>query len=140
MVAQATKIFPISILALLIGFLPARADDQTDIRTVITSQTRALSEGDASTAFSYATPNIQDRFVSPEFFMAMVKTGYSALIGPQKFEVTEIETSGDQAVARARVVTNESKVFFAIYPLIRQPDGSWKIDGCFMQPMEGEAL
>ena len=140
MVAQVSKIFPILILAFLIGFLPARADDQTDIRTVITSQTRALSAGDASTAFSYATPNIQDRFVSPEIFMAMVKTGYSALIGPQKFEVTEIETSGDQAVARARVVTSESKVFIAIYPLIRQPDGSWKIDGCFMQPMEGKAL
>ena len=140
MVARVSKISPIIVLAVLIGFLPARADDQTDIRTVITSQTRALSEGDANTAFSYATPNIRERFVSPEFFMAMVKTAYSALIGPQKFEVTEIETSGNQAVARARVVTSESKVFFAIYPLIRQPDGSWKIDGCFMQPMEGKTL
>ena len=128
------------VIALIAFCFPSMADDKSEIRNVISNQVRALSDDNARAAFNYATPSIQARFVSADFFINMVKASYPALINPQKFEVRDVETSGRKGVARARVVTNDGKVFLSIYPMVQQADGEWRIDGCYMQPMQGQAL
>ncbi len=136
----ASRYLVSAIFAALIAFGGvARADDAADIRAVIESQTAALSAGDAKRAFGYATPNIQSRFGSSAVFMHMVEQGYSALIRPTVFEVEDVETRGDRAAARAFLVAGDGRVYRAVYPLARQPNGEWRIDGCFLTPAEDKA-
>ena len=126
--------------ASLLAWSAARADAPSEIRAVINDQVAALSEGDARRAFSHATPNIQSRFGSSEYFMAMVENGYSALIRPKSFEIEDVKTEGDKAAARAYVVAADGRAFYAVYPLARQPDGQWRIDGCFLEAAPGRSL
>lgn len=136
--------FPIAlVLAMMVAFggvSAARADDQSDIRSVIEAQTAAISAGDAHAAFGYATPNIQSRFGSSAMFMTMVENGYAALIKPRAFMVEEVMTEGDKAAARAHVVAADGRVYKAVYPLKRLPNGDWRIDGCYMERADGQSL
>ncbi|MGZ0189456.1 MAG: DUF4864 domain-containing protein [Alphaproteobacteria bacterium] len=118
----------------------ALADDATDIRTIIEDQTAAISAGDGQRAFGYATPMIQARMGSPEAFLRMVESGYSALIDPSVFRIDDVELLGDQAAARAHVVAKDGRVFKAVYPLKKQPSGEWRIDGCYLEPLSDRAV
>lgn len=104
------------------------------------AQIAALAASDAETAFSYATPHIQKVFGSPENFLVMVKLSYSALIDAEVFEVETVAAEGDHAAVRAHVVGKDGRAFKAIYPLLLQPDGAWRIDGCYLQTTDGQSL
>ncbi len=119
----------------------ARADSvEAAVRAVVEAQVAALAAGDAEEAFSYATPDIQKRFGSAENFLAMVRLSYSALIKAEVFEVEAVEAQGQHGAVRAHVVGKGGKAFKAIYPLLRQPDGTWRIDGCYLQTTDGQSL
>lgn len=123
---------------LLLG--SARADAPEDIRAVISGQIAAFAAGDAQRAFDYATPKIQSQFGSSEVFISMVEGAYGALIRPKRFDIQDVRADGDQGAARAYVVGADGRAFVAIYPLKRQPDGQWRIDGCFMEAAPGRSL
>jgi ketosteroid isomerase-like protein len=119
----------------------ARADSaEAAVRAIVEAQVAALAAGDAEEAFSYATPDIQKRFGSAENFLAMVRLSYSALIKAEVFEVEAAEAQGQHGAVRAHVVGKDGKAFKAIYPLLRQPDGAWRIDGCYLQTTDGQSL
>jgi ketosteroid isomerase-like protein len=119
----------------------ARADSaEAAVRAIVEAQVAALAAGDAEEAFSYATPDIQKRFGSAENFLAMVRLSYSALIKAEVFEVEAVEAQGQHGAVRAHVVGKDGKAFKAIYPLLRQPDGTWRIDGCYLQTTDGQSL
>ena len=119
----------------------ARADNaKSAVRAVVEAQVAALAAGDAEEAFSYATPDIQKRFGSAENFLAMVRLSYSPLIKAEVFEVEALEARGEHGAVRAHVVGKDGKAFKAIYPLLRQPDGTWRIDGCYLQTTDGQSL
>src|SRR5262245_24977891 len=46
--------------------------DQAAIRQVIQSQIAAFQKDDGPTAYGYASPTIQQKFINPEVFMEMV--------------------------------------------------------------------
>ena len=75
---------------------PAAADagladrDQAAIRTTIESQLAAFRRDDGAAAFSYAAPSIQEKFDTPENFMAMVRIGYEPVYRPREVEFHEI--------------------------------------------------
>lgn len=120
---------------------PARADDaESAVRAVVEAQVAALAAGDAEAAFSYATLAIQKRFGSAKNFLAMVRLSYSALIQAEVFEVEAVAAKGEHGAVRAHVVGKDGKAFKAIYPLLRQPDGAWRIDGCYLQTTDGQSL
>ena len=119
---------------------PAAADAEADIRAVIIDQVDAISAGDGARAFGHASPGVQDRFGSSEMFMFMVEQGYHPLIRPRAFEVEEVLRDGDRAAARARVVARDGRLYQAFYPLRRQADGRWRIEGCQLKEAPGKAL
>lgn len=129
-------------LALVAGFPAAHADgaDELAISAIVEDQVKALGEGDAKRAFSYATPDIQSRFGSSETFLRMVKQSYAALIRPAAFEIEDVRTDGASGAVRATVTARDGQRFDALYPVKRQPDGKWRIDGCYLQPAKGRAL
>lgn len=120
--------------------LPAQAQvspaDQTAIRDVIEGQVEAFRRDDGAAAFGYASPSIQGMFGSAETFMDMVRQGYRPVYRPQVFEFREIVTLQGMVTQKVHVIGPDGRPVTAFYPMTQQPDGSWRIEGCYLQAPE----
>ena len=129
------------ILGMTLGLaLPAAAQvspaDQTAIRGVIEGQVEAFRRDDGEAAFGYASPNIRSLFGTPETFMDVVRQGYRPVYRPQVFEFREIVTLHGMPTQKVHVVGPDGRPVTAFYPMTQQPDGSWRIEGCYLQAPE----
>lgn len=106
--------------------------DQAAIRKAIEGQLQAFQRDDGSAAFSYATPTIQEIFQSPETFMEMVRAGYNAVYRPQAVQFKDIVWLHGAPAQRVLVVGPDGVPVMAVYPMMRMPDGTWRINGCFL--------
>lgn len=122
--------------------LPAQAQtqvspaDQTAIREVIGGQVEAFRRDDGAAAFGYASPSIQGIFGTAETFMDMVRQGYRPVYRPQVFEFREIVTLQGMVTQKVHVIGPDGRPVTAFYPMTQQPDGSWRIEGCYLQATE----
>jgi len=125
----------LSVLAVF-AIAPAGAQtsdaDQAAIRQVIQSQMAAFQKDDGPTAYGYASPTIQEKFVNPEVFLEMVKTGYPAVYHPREVEFRDLKVENGRLLQEVYVVGPDGKPALAIYEMQRQPDGSWRINGCWL--------
>ena len=120
------------LVAFLIGFgSPASAaDDVAAAQSVIRSQEQAFGRDDATAAYSYAAPSIQNLFPQPDIFMAMVRGSYAPVYRHKSFEFGEARASDGQIAQRVHIVDADGVLWEALYTLEQQPDGSLKITGC----------
>ena len=112
---------------------PAYADDSGDARTAIGGQLDALRVDDGARAYSYAAPNIQRLFPSPEIFLAMVAKGYPAVHRSSNVTFGPLRSEGAGLRQEAFLSDADGQSWIASYTLERQPDGSLKITGCQMR-------
>lgn len=112
------------------------AADRTAIRDVIGRQVEAFRRDDGAAAFGYASPDIQRLFGTAETFMDMVRQGYRPVYRPQVFEFREIVTLQGMVTQKVHVVGPDGRPVTAFYPMAQQPDGSWRIEGCYLQAPE----
>ena len=113
----------------------ARAADISDsdraaIQSVINDQIHAFQRDDGATAYADASPTIQSIFTTPDAFMAMVKNGYQPVYRPQALTFGDIVDSEAGPLQKVFVTGPDGQSYLAVYTLQRQPDGSWKINGC----------
>jgi len=106
--------------------------DQAAIRQVIQSQMAAFEKDDGPTAYGYASPTIQQKFGNADIFMQMVKTGYPAVYRPHDVEFRALKTENGRLLQEVFVVGPDGKPALAIYEMQQQPDGSWRINGCWL--------
>lgn len=120
------------LIALLIGLAsPSRAaDDVAAAQRVIRSQVEALGRDDATAAYSYAAPAIQEIFPQADIFMAMVRGSYAPVYRHKSFEFGEARVSDGKIAQRVHIVDAEGVPWEALYTLELAPDGSIKISGC----------
>ncbi len=114
--------------------------DQAQIRAVIADQLAAFQRDDAQAAFAYASPAIRQKFQTPDIFMAMVKTGYAPVYRPRKVEFRDVVDLYGFPTQRVFLVGPDGVPVIALYPMERQSDGSWKIDGCYLMRAEGNMV
>lgn len=114
--------------------------DRQAIRTVIESQLAAFQRDDDAAAFAHASPSIQGKFRTPEIFMDMVKKDYQPVYRPRGVRFLELTRFRGQPTQRVLVIGPDGVPMMALYPMERQGDGSWKIDGCILIPVEARAL
>ncbi len=112
------------------------ATDREAIRQIIQRQVDAFRRDDADAAFGYASPEIQHLFGTSEIFMEMVRQGYQPVYRPRVFDFEEIVTVNGRPTQKVRVIGPDGRPVTAFYPMRRQPDGTWRIDGCFLQAPE----
>jgi hypothetical protein len=131
----------LALLGLMLSLaLPAMAQvsssDQDAIRDVIQSQVDAFRRDDGETAFGFASPNIRGLFGNSEIFMDMVRQGYQPVYRPRVFEFREIVTLHGRVTQKVHVIGPDGRPVTAFYPMAQQPDGSWRIEGCYLQAPE----
>lgn len=133
------------LLGLLVVLVqPVRADegatlgsaDRTAIRTVVEEQLAAFQRDDERAAFRLASPSIQQQFRSSGNFMRMVRRGYQAVYRPRDVQFGEIEIIDGNITQRVELIGPDGVPALAHYVMQRQPDGSWRIDGCFLTASE----
>jgi hypothetical protein len=126
----------LSLLAVVITG-PAKAQmndvDALAIRQVIESQMAAFQKDDGVSAYSYASPTIQEKFVNADIFLQMVKTGYPAVYRPRDVEFRQLKVENGRLLQEVFVVGPDGSPALAIYEMQRQPDGTWRINGCWLE-------
>jgi hypothetical protein len=117
---------------------PARADDPAEVPAadraaiagVITRQIDAFRHDDANAAFGFASPMIQGMFGDPAHFLAMVQRGYPPVYRPRSVHIGALVMQDGRIVQRVELVGPDGGRDLALYTMEREPDGSWRIDGC----------
>ncbi len=114
-------------------------EDGRAVRAAIAGQLAAFARDDAEAAFAFAAPGIQAKFGNPSTFIAMVRAAYRPVYRPREVSFRELRLSGALPVQEVLVVDADGVAFLALYPMQRQPDGTWRIAGCVLTPCEGGA-
>ena len=132
------------VLAFAFASLPASPQEKLSepdaraVRAVIEAQLDAFRKDDAPRAFSYATEGIRENFGSPERFMAMVRSAYPVVYRPRSVDFQPALILQGIVVQPVRMTDAEGRGWLAVYPMQKQPDGSWRIDGCQLGKLAGQ--
>ena len=123
---------------LLAGAAAVQADDAVApadaaaIRQVIQSQMNAFRSDDWAAAFAYASPAIQGKFQSPQVFRQMVTEAYQPVYRPRGVQFRGVQGSEFVPTQEVFVVGPDGLSYLAYYTMEKQPDGSWRISGCYL--------
>lgn len=128
-------------LAALVSFTAAADDlapaDARAVREVIEAQLDALRQDDARRAFSYAAAGIREAFGTPESFIEMVRRSYPVVYRPRSVQFEKPLLVEGEVVQPVRMTDAEGRAWIAVYPMQRQPDGGWRINGCQLGKLPG---
>jgi hypothetical protein len=119
---------------------PVAPSDAQAIRAVIEAQLDAFRKDDAARAFSLATPGIRETFGSAERFMEMVRGSYAAVYRPANVTFEAPAGIDGLVVQPVRLTDAQGRVWIALYPMQRQPDGSWRTNGCQLSRIPGQQI
>ena len=131
---------------LLVPFIAAAqapavsAADAGAVRAVIEAQLDAFQHDDAARAFSYAAPGIRETFRTAENFMEMVRTQYAVVYRPSRVDFEEPIVFNGELAQPVRFTDADGRLWLAIYPMQRAPDGAWSINGCFLDRLGGRQI
>ena len=106
--------------------------DREAVQEIIRQQLEAFRADDAATAFGFASPGIQGMFGSSDNFMNMVRQSYPQVYRSREAEFRDVVDLNGRPTQRVLLVGPDGKPVIALYPMERQPDGSWRIDGCML--------
>lgn len=113
--------------------LVAQAEEPVDTaQDIIQSQIAAFLNGDAKAAYSFASPAIRGKFPTEDAFFDMVRKGYAPVYRPGNFAFGRSRVEGDMVVQEVLISAPDGKDWTALYQLLKQPDGSYKINGVHM--------
>jgi hypothetical protein len=104
--------------------------DTAAIRAVITDQLGAFLRDDGATAYADASPTIQTLFHDADTFMQMVRTGYQSVYRARGVEFRDLGMVDSRLIQQVYMTGPDGIPVLALYQMQKQPDGSWKINGC----------
>ena len=108
-----------------------------EVRNTISSQIDAFRQNDIKKAYTFAAPNIQDQFPSPEVFGLMVRNGYPVIWRPKSFKFTKFKDLGNSCIQRVLFQSFDGSLESYDY-ILEKNDGSWKIAGVLTINSAGE--
>lgn len=131
------------VLLLFVGHLKAAvfADEggtvMEAVRYTISSQIDAFKQNDVKKAYTFAAPNIQAQFPSPDIFGLMVRNGYPIIWKPKSYKFTTFKDLGNRCIQR--VLFQSYNGSLESYDYILEKNGSvWKIAGVLTIKSAGE--
>lgn len=114
--------------------------DVETIQGVISQQLAAFQSEDAETAFSYASPDVQQRFQTPQQFMLMVQRSYLPVYQSQSVNFEAIAVVQGNPVQAVTLLGPAGEWVTAYYQMEQQADKTWRIAGCVLVPLEGQTI
>jgi len=117
---------------------PLTAADAGAVREVIEAQLDGFQKDDAPRAFSYATASIRESFGSPENFLEMVRASYPVVYRPKTVKFEAPQLIDDVLVQPVRLTDADGRTWIALYPMQREPNGTWRINGCQLARLAGQ--
>ena len=99
-----------------------------EIEANIAAQIQAFEADDFVTAFTFASPNIQRMFQSPENFGAMVRNGYPMVWRPADVRFLELREVAGMLWQKVMIVDGDGRVHILDYQMV-QLENRWKING-----------
>ena len=130
------KVWTIALFISLLSNL-VFADESEMVRNTITSQIEAFKENNIAKAYTFAAPNIQAQFPSPEVFGMMVRNGYPVIWRPRSFKFTKFQDLGNKAIQRVLFQSYNGSLETYDYILEKYAD-LWKIAGVLTINLAGE--
>ncbi|MFH7027329.1 MAG: DUF4864 domain-containing protein [Heteroscytonema crispum UTEX LB 1556] len=112
--------------------------DLIAILTIIENQLQAFQNDDAKGAFAFASPGIQAQLGTPENFMDMVRTAYQAVYRPRSVLFEQITTIQGNIAQPVLLLNSDGIPVKALYLMEKQRDRTWRINGCFLIPVDAE--
>lgn len=109
------------------------ADELAAAQGIIRSQLEAMDRDDATSAYSFAAPEIRGMFPEADSFMAMVRRNYQPVHRHKSFEFGDGREASGRIIQEVKIVDADGVPWQAIYTLEQQPDGSIKITGCSLK-------
>jgi Domain of unknown function (DUF4864) len=106
--------------------------DAIAIHEAVRTQMEALSNDDAGSAFELTTQEKRHMIGSPDNFLRMMKEEYSPIYRHQNVIFSSPEVVDGDAVQVVRVTDGSGKVWLALFWMLQEDDGRWKIDGCHL--------
>lgn len=101
---------------------------QAEIEGTITSQIEAFKVDDFEQAFTYATPNLQRLFQTPQNFERMVTQGYPMVWRPADVRYLELEERGGVMFQKVQITDAKGGLHLLLYQMQQTPAG-WRIAG-----------
>ena len=133
-VARWLFILALSLTPALAPALTHAEGDPAAFRTVIQSQLEAFQRDDGSAAFAHASPTIKGMFGTPENFMRMVTSGYPQVYRPRSVDFGAVIDYRGQPTQLVYLTGPDGDAVIAYYQMQQQPDGTWQINGVFLEP------
>ncbi len=118
---------------------PLSTVDTAAVRTVVRAQLDAFAADDATRAFSYAASGIRDLFVSADNFMQMVRLSYPMVVRPAAVTFLTPRRAEAQVLQPVQLTDSDGRMWLALYGLLPQADGSWRISGCQVIANDGRS-
>ena len=112
---------------------PLEPSDRAAVRQVIEAQLAAFAADDAQQAFSYASPTIQETFITARNFLDMVRIAYPVVYRPASLSFQVPYWENDEVWQTVEMRDAQGADWTAIYTLLRQADGVWRINGCVLR-------
>ena len=94
----------------------------------IAAQIKAFEADDFATAFTFASPNIQQLFQTPENFGVMVRRGYPMVWRPAEVRFLELREVAGALWQKVMITDDAGRVHILDYQMV-QMDNGWKING-----------
>ena len=118
------------------GATTLSAQDEKAALAVVQAQLAAFAKDDATKAFSYATPQIQKVFGTPQNFLAMVRQQYPVVYRPATTAFFKPEPHAGDVLLRVQMTDANDAQWLAVYSLQRpsQKSQPWRIAGCVVVP------
>jgi hypothetical protein len=119
--------------------LGAAAQDRGAIAGTINGQFDAFRAEDVDRAFSFASPNIQGIFRTPENFGATVRGGYPMVWQPGEVQFLELREEAGRLWQMVQVTDAGGAIHYLGYQMIETPDG-WRINAVRVMDPPGAAV
>jgi hypothetical protein len=112
-------------------------EDELAIHTVIADQLDAFTRDDAPRAFSLATTGIRAQFRTPEAFINMVRSAYPVVYRRKTVQFENPVVVEGEVIQPVRMTDADGHAWIALYPMQREANGSWRINGCQLARLPG---
>lgn len=104
-----------------------------DIEATISGQFDAFLAEDVAGAWTFASPNIQRLFGTPDNFGRMVRQGYPMVWAPAEVDFIDLQSFGGVLVQRVQVIDGAGVAHYLGYQMV-ETEGGWRINGVQILP------